>query len=404
MKSVKILHVIPSLAPCRGGPSKAAIEMVYALRSRGTDAEIITTNDDGTRTLDVDLNTLVDYKGVPVRFFKRFSPPVNALREFAYSWSFQRWLKRHIGDYDLIHVHAIFSFCSSYTMHLARINNIPYVVRPLGQLEPWSLQQSPWRKKYYLKWIELENLIGAVCVHFTAQSERQRAEQFAQSNHAQLNGRVIPLGIEVPMRIRNVAAKMYKRWDLDRSLPTILYLSRLHPKKGLELLLEALAKLDTQIETHAFQLLIAGDGDPSYRESLEQLTQQLGIAEHCYFLGHLQGMEKNLALQGADLFALTSHSENFGIAVLEALSAGTAVLISDGVALSEDIKKNTLGFVCEIELESIVKSLIQALGDMETTNELGVDARRFVEKHYRWSEIAEQLNKLYMEIASRNTD
>ena len=171
-QGLKVLHVIPSIAPCRGGPSKAVIQMVSSLRTNGIDAEIATTNDNGTDELDVELNARIDYLGVPVRFFKRFSPPINAIREFAYSRSFTAWLSRNINNYDVVHIHAVFSYCSSYAMYLARRKRIPYVVRPIGQLQHWSLAQSKAKKEWYLRVIERANLEAAPVVQFTAENEQ----------------------------------------------------------------------------------------------------------------------------------------------------------------------------------------------------------------------------------------
>jgi len=192
-KIIKVLHVIPSVAPCRGGPSKAVIEMVAALRASGVDAEIATTNDNGPSLLDVELNKKLDYKNVPVRFFNRYSPSINAIREFAYSGDFKHWLKDNITDYDLVHVHAVFSYCCSYTMALARKTNTPYIVRPIGQLQTWSLEQAAIKKSLYLKIIERKNIESASAVQFTANCEKLEAqERFA------VNGQVIPLGIKPP--------------------------------------------------------------------------------------------------------------------------------------------------------------------------------------------------------------
>lgn len=388
--SLKVLHVIPSIAPCRGGPSKAVVDMVCALRKAGVNAEIATSNDDGPNKLDVQLGELIQHNGVPVRFFNRVSPPVTALREFIYSHQFERWLKKHIQDYDLIHVHAIFSFCSTKAMQLARKHDIPYIVRPIGQLEKWSLTQSPTKKARYLKLIEQQNLEAASRVHFTAKSEHEQALQLLPK----LRGQVIPLGLDLPMESRNARTKMEKRWKLQTDVPTILYLSRLHPKKGLELLLAALSKL-----THLpFQLLIAGDGDTSYVDSLKQYAKQLKLSERTKFVGFVQSAEKSQLLQGADLYALTSHSENFGIAVLEAMASGTAVIVSRQVALAEQVSKHNLGFVTELETEDIQQKLESALTEIDETRETGERARDFVEQHYQWSRIAQQLTKLYKEV------
>jgi len=392
---LKVLHVIPSVAPCRGGPSKAVIDMVCALRKAGVNAEIATSNDDGESKLDVPLGELVKHNGAPIRFFNRVSPPVVALREFIYSYQFERWLKKNISDYDLVHVHAIFSFCSTKAMQLARRNNIPYIVRPIGQLERWSMAQSQAKKDRYLKLFEKQNLEQASAVHFTAISEQDQALKAIPN----LPGKVIPLGLDLPMEIRNARTKMEKRWKLKADVPTILYLSRLHPKKGLELLLEALSEL----KDLSFQLLVAGDGDADYVESLKHKTKKLKLHERTKFVGFVRSAEKSQLLQGADIYALTSHSENFGIAVLEALASGTAVIVSRQVALAEQVSKHNLGFVTELDPLDIREKLEFALTEIDLTRETGDHARDFVEQHFQWSQIAQRLNNLYKNILFSRT-
>ena len=247
MKNKKILHIIPSISPTRGGPSKAIIEMVASLRTLGVDAEIATTNDHGDKTLDVELNQLIKYNDVPIRFFKRYSPKFNAIREFAYSKDFKHWIKKNISNYDIIHIHAIFSFCSTYAMYQARKQNVSYIVRPIGQLETWSLTQSKQRKSIYLNIIERHNLACANMVHFTATSEKQQALKLIP----ELKTSVIPLGINMPTLIDRATHKMCLHWGLKKNIPTVLFLSRLHPKKGLELLISALSQLN-EIESVSY--------------------------------------------------------------------------------------------------------------------------------------------------------
>ena len=388
--NLKVLHVIPSVSSTRGGPSKAVIEMVSALQNIGIEAEIATTNDDSNNILNVPLNVKTQYKGVPVTFFQRFSPSINVIREFAYSNNFRKWLKKNIHNYDVIHIHAIFSFCSSYAMTLARKKRIPYIVRPIGQLEDWSLSQSKFRKQLYLNLVEKSNLENANAMHFTAQSEQQQALTFLPKLHAH----IIPLGIQFSKKVENAKQKMLTRWSLKNDMMTLLFLSRLHHKKGLELLLNSLSK----IKHKPFQLIIAGDGNKSYKQSLEGLINSYQLNTNCHFVGFVKDVEKEILLQGCDFFVLPSYSENFGIAVLEAMAASTPVIISDAVALASDVKENQLGFVCRPNEESLYKTLRQALDSNDAINEMGQAAQQFARQNYSWKQQAEKLNTLYKSI------
>ncbi len=387
--AIKVLHVIPSVAECRGGPSKAVIEMVSSLNQAGLDAEIAATNDNGPTQLDIILNELIDYKGVPTRFFKRFSPAINGVREFSYSRDFAQWLDNNIENYDLIHVHAIFSFCSSYAMYAARRTSTPYIVRPIGQLQEWSLMQSRVKKKLYLNIIERTNLQSASAIQFT--SEVEELESGKQLN---LKGQVIPLGINACAKSETSKIDLAQSLGISEHVPILLYLSRLHKKKGLELLMQALSQIDSP-KAH---LLIAGDGEADYKQQLTSLTSNLGLTNNCTFLGHVDGDKKNTLLQHADFYALTSYSENFGISVLEAMANGLTPIVSNEVALSEIISQQELGLVCTTDPSDIEAQLRFALNNLEQMKLMGAKAQNFVSTKYSWTTIAKQLESLYLSI------
>jgi len=389
LQRLKVLHVIPSVASCRGGPSKAVIDMVSSLRKQEVDSEIATTNDNGRITLDISLNSLIVYQGVPVRFFARFSPPIHAVREFAYSISFSNWLSKNIDNYDVIHIHAIFSYCSTYAMSLARKKRIPYVVRPIGQLQKWSLAQSQTRKKWYLKYIERSNIESASMVQYTDDSELLESSEVV---HAK--GQVIPLGITPPVETCLSEREAKRQWGVNSNDFIVLYLSRLHEKKGLELLMQALALIDEP----SLKLLVAGDGEAVYKQHLDSLSKSLGLNERCSFLGHVEGETKAALLQHSDLYALTSYSENFGISVLEAMANGLAPLVCEGVALSNVIKKNQLGLVCETDIKQIETQLRFAVENQQQIKTLGQQAKQYTGQYYSWTNIATQLKSLYQSI------
>ena len=392
--SLRVLHVIPSVAACRGGPSQAVLEMVAVLRKSGINAEIATSNDNGTEKLDVPTGELIEYQGVPVRFFNRISTPVAPLREFSYAPGLSRWLNKHLDEYDILHVHAIFSYCSTRAMQVARRKGVPYIIRPIGQLEHWSLQQSKTRKSYYLQWFEQKNIEQAQCIHFTSRSEQTQAQEVI----GQTPNEVIPLGLDLPMQVRSANTKIQQRWSLERETPTILFMSRLHPKKGLELLLDALASLSFM----PFQLVIAGQGEDAYVQSLQTRIRSSGLEQRCHFVGFVKGAEKSLLLQGADLYVLTSHSENFGVAVLEAMAAGTAVLVSKQVALSEQVAAHKAGFVTSLDVADIMAKLRTALSDPELMRDYGEAARLFVENKLQWTQIAHRLEAMYRRCLKSN--
>lgn len=395
---MKILHVIPSVASVRGGPSQAVIQMVRALRSQGVDAEIATTNDNGKDLLDVPLNQLTEelseYGNVPIRFFARFSPNFNAVREFAFSWDLTIWLWRNIAKYDLVHVHAIFSYASTIAMAIARFKKIPYINRPLGQLCTWSLQQSKLRKQTYLNIIECQNLLHSKSLHFTADQEKAEFEQLGLD----IPSFVLPHGVDTPNLIINAQAQVREILKITDDRPIILFLSRIHPKKGLEYLISALADL----QAYKFTLAIAGDGEPEYVHKIKDLLEINNLSDRTHWLGFVKGETKNLYLQGADLFALTSHSENFGIAAIEALAAGTPVLITDGVAIAPMVKQQDCGYVTTLDIEAIKISLQSFLESFspEQTSQNRSRLQQVINQNYSWQSISDRLTKIYQELST----
>ena len=388
---MKVLHVIPSVAAVRGGPSQAVIEMVRGLRSQDVDAEIVTTNDNGKDLLDVPLYELTDrleeYANVPIRFFPRFSPNINAVREFAFSGALTTWLWQHITEYDLVHVHAIFSYASTIAMAIARIKNVPYITRPLGQLCEWSLQQSKLRKQIYLNVIERSNLLHSKSLHFTAEQEKTEFNQLGLN----IPNFILPHGVYIPTPISDAKTQVRKILHILDQRPIVLFMSRIHPKKGLEYLISALSKL----KEYNFVLVIAGSGDPDYVNQIKDLLETHDICDRPHMIGFVKGETKNLYLQGADIFALTSHSENFGIAAIEALAAGTPVLITDGVAIAPMVKEQAIGYVTQLEVEAIASIIQEFFDHPDIAKQKGDRATLYIAEHYSWAKITCRLMTVY---------
>lgn len=392
---MKVLHVIPSVASIRGGPSKAVLEMVLALRHLNIDAEIATTNDNGSELLDVPLNKKIEYKQVPVWFFSRFSPEIHSVREFAFSSCLTSWLWQHINDYDLVHIHAIFSYPSTMAMAISRIKKVPYICRTLGQLCEWSLQQGYQKKQVYLSLVERANLEGASSIHFTTEQEEKEASKLG----LKCSSFVLPHGISIPPKIPDAKIKLRQQLAISENEPIILFLSRLHPKKGLDYLIPALGKL-----THkSFTVILAGNGDSDYEIEVEKLLHKHNIYTRTHRVGFVEGEYKNLLLQGADIFTLTSYSENFGIAVLEALAAGIPALVTPGVALSSMLKQERIGYVTDLNIDAITSSIKYCLNNLPELKEKGDHGYQVILQKYTWESIAAKLIDTYSTIIKQET-
>jgi glycosyltransferase involved in cell wall biosynthesis len=385
--SPRVLHVIPSVSLKRGGPSEAIFPMVRALRNAGIPAEITTTNDDGPGTSDVPLHSIIEQEGVPIRYFPRASLPFRAGREYAFSEGFRPWLKIHLRDYDLVHVHALFSFVSSMTMTAARRMGVPYISRPLGQLGRWPLRQSAWRKKLYYAGWENRNLRHASALHFTSEEEKIETAGLGLL----VRSAVIPHGLVVPPQLPDAKERLRAEMGLPAHEKIVLFLGRLHPKKGLDLLLPAFLAAQEPAST----LLLAGDGDPSYLADLDVFIREHGASDKIIRTGFVSGERKQLLLQGADFFVLPSRHENFGLAVLEALAAGIPVLLSDHVALAREVEAHHLGVVVPLQTEALTAAMVRLLRQPRRPAE---DFRDFVATHYSWSANAAALSELYSSI------
>ncbi len=394
---LRILHVIPSISPLRGGPSQAVLAMAAALRQQGVDASILTTNDHGPGIQPaMPLGQWHEHQalgeGVPVLAFGRWSPPLQAVREFAISPGLSRWLAKHACDYDLIHVHALFSCTTSLGMAQLRRQGIPYLLRTIGQLGTWSLSQSVVRKQLFLKLVDRANLQGAAAVHFTSKVEQQEATRL------QLKTRsfVLPLGVPTAEFTIEDEADASKLNPVRDSPIRFLYLSRLHPKKQLPLLFESLAKLKQRFPSRSWRLDIAGEGDAAYRTELQQLIQQLGLTSQVHWHGFVEGEAKQKLLRQAHWFLLPSASENFGIAAAEALMAGTPVVLCPGVALGADVEAAGAGLICPANTEALSACLERCLEPPPLA--MRQAARRLAKERYGWPAISRQLIGSYEEI------
>lgn len=384
---MKVLQVIPSVSPQLGGPTRAIQGFSQSLQKLGIEIEIITTDDDTNSRLDVPLNELTLYKGVPTTFLSR----TLRAKEFIYANALSKWHRQHLDAFDLVHTHYLFSHLPSWSARAARHNNIPYVMRPLGQLTPWALTQSSAKKKLYASLIEQQNLRGAAAIHCTSKEEAVNVKDFG----VQTPTVSLPLGVTLPDTIQDAKIKLHHAYDIAPEVPIVLFLSRIHPKKQPEVLVKAIGELLKEQPCH---VIFAGTGDAQYLNGLMALTRLLGIERRVTFTGFVDGYDKDLLLQGADIFALPSHSENFGIAVAEALISGLPAVITPGIQISTEINSVGAGIVAEATPEAFAQAIGQVLAQPDLQQQLRENGLQLARNRYSWMAIAKDLAVVYKNI------
>jgi glycosyltransferase involved in cell wall biosynthesis len=358
--------------------------MCRALQDRGVDILIATTNADGAGELPVGLGERVSYQNVSTIFFER-----QWSEALKFSLPLALWMERNGKDFDLVHIHAVFSHACVAAANSCRKRRTPYLVRPLGTLDPWSLKQKPIRKRLFWHLGVKQMLMGAAAVHYTSAEERRSVE-----NELGLSkGVVVPNGIDLSF----VTCPREPFCSYQPALgdaPYILALSRIHPKKGFELLIESLALLKGQGRFSDWRLVFAGDGDPEYVDQLKNLAQRKGLGSSALFVGWLEGDSKYAALRGASLLAMPSYQENFGISLIEAMACGVPVLVSPHVNLAPDIEKANAGWVTALKEETIAAALADALSDERERRRRGECGRELAQR-FDVTEVAADLITLY---------
>ena len=392
--SPRVLHVIPSVALKDGGPSVAIPLICRGLKQKGIDIDVATTvGAEEADLLNRDLSRPLDRDGVNYFCFRRQS------EFYKVSLPLSNWLSQHIRDYDLVHIHALFSYSSYSAARLAAKSGVPYIVRPLGVLNRWGLQnRRRLLKRFSIRFIEKRIIQKSAALHFTSQQERVEAEEtFATNQSAN-----IPIGIDLaPYRSQASPDGFYERFPNARGRNIILFLSRLDQKKGLDLLLRAFADVMTDDRHPRPLLVIAGQGADDFVSGLRRLAADLNIAGDILWAGFLEGADKLSALAAASLFALPSYSENFGIALVEAMAAGLPSVMSDQVAIAGDATEYDAGLAVPCEVEPLASALRQLLDDSELRERLGRNARRLVEDRFSLEAMSNALLSLYESVLSR---
>jgi glycosyltransferase involved in cell wall biosynthesis len=380
---MRILHVIPSISPKRGGPSAVMTTLAAALADRGHDVVVASTDDDGPRHRAPPSVSPRD--GVTYRVFPR------QLTFYTFSWPLTRWLIRETSTFQVVHIHAAFSYPSSAAAVAARRSRVPFILRPLGTLGAYGVGQ----RRRQLKWISLRlverrMVSAAAAIQCTSAAEAAEIRQMIP----QAKCIVVPNPVAPPRQGCDDGATFTAAHPELRGRPIILYLGRIDPKKGLEILFAAAARL---ADVSTARLVICGDGERAYVASLRDLARRLGLADRITWTGFLQGDRRWEALGAATVFVLPSLAENFGISAVEAMLAERPVIVSDQVGIHDEITAAGCGLVFDGTSTELERKMLSILQDPNAAARLSARGKAFAEARYAPARIAEILEDAYLE-------
>jgi|GEM_PF-582554 len=376
---MRILHIVPDLDPLSGGTTAYVVALAREQLARGDKPHILTL-DQGGRTPSLSAREL----GLTALTSTRI--------KYRYAAGLRSWIRENSRNFDCAMIHGLWQYhCYGSAMGL-RETGLPYFIFPHGMLDPWFKHQHPLKhlKKWcYWPWAEFRALASAQAVIFTTEAERIKArESFWLYSVLET---VVSLGIEEPEIFPEETENFFGKFPAAKDRRLILFLGRIHPKKGVDILIQSFA----QTLREEFRLVLAGPCDESYRSSLTAIARSLHVDHRIIWTGMLDGAAKAAALATAEVFVLPSHSENFGIAVVEALAAKCPVIISDKVDIHDAIRDTKSGLVCKDTVEGLSAAFTEwrELSSSER-EKIGSNGRRCFEEKFTIRHSADLLGEV----------
>ena len=387
---MKILHVVASYLPATryGGTIVSVHGLCRALAERGHEVHVFTTSVDGDRDSNVPHETPVNVDGVTVWYFR--SP---RFRRVYWAPGLRRMLRGHVGEFDVVHTHAIYLWPLWTAARLAQQAGVPYVVSPRGMLEKELIEhKSAVWKAGLIGFIEKRTLEHAAAVHMTSVREAEQAAAFGfQLPPVSVipNGVALdpPSGARVSEGISNIAG----------GAPFVLFLGRVNWKKGLDRLINALPHMRDA------RLVIAGNDEEEYTLVLDDLARQAGVSDRVIFTGPIHGKDKAALLSSARVLALPSYSENFGNVVVEAMAAGCPVVVTREVGMADAVEEIGAGIVAEGTPAALGSAISALIADEPRRSQMGEKGRAAAADRFSWSAVAAQMEQMYQSVAASRT-
>ncbi|HEV2046440.1 MAG TPA: glycosyltransferase [Chthoniobacterales bacterium] len=376
--------MVHTLDPSVGGVAAAVLTLSRGLARRGHKIDIVVLDDPSAPWL-ADVGLSVHALG-------------HGLTSYRYSGKLLPWLRQHGGDYDYVVVNGLWQYLSFAAWRRFSGSSIPYYVFPHGMLDPWFKETFPLKhlKKWlYWPWADYRVLRDATAVIFTSEEERLQARKSFWLYRCR--EKVSPLGVEALATVSSQAREEFlARYPALRNARILLFLGRLHPKKGCDILIDALSRVvDPQ---NPISLVLAGPDQIGWEAELRTQVARLNLESHVVFTGMLQGAMKQGAFANADAFILASHQENFGMSVVEALAGGLPVLISNRVNIWREIDADRAGYVEPDNLEGTVRLIKRWIATSREEREtMRVNARQCFARRFEIGKAVDSLLQILRE-------
>jgi glycosyltransferase involved in cell wall biosynthesis len=372
-----VLHVMHGVHPTGGGPPAFLKDLVRKLQPLQIQSTVATVCSGEAET---------SMPGETVRSFRC------TVRHYWISFSYLAWIWRSIDTFDLVHIHLIFSFPALIAAYLAKRRRIPYIVQPHGLLGNWPLKtRRPQLKRLWIRLFERRILRNAAAVICASEQEMEQSQQAVptESYH------VIPYSVDKPPLAKAALAESFHRVHPELSgYVLVLFLSRIDPMKGLEVLLTAWRTVQRRFPQT--RLVIAGSGSANYTNHLKSLCARLDILKSVVFLGFLFEGSKWEAFAAADVFVLPSHYESFGIAVLEALRSGLPVIVSDQVPMSRIVANGGAGLAIRCDVAELAAALNTVLASTSLRHRMQNGALSISDSFATLDEVALKMKEVYV--------
>lgn len=382
-RRLKVVHVIASVDPASGGPIEGILRSAEVWQDRYLGERHIACLDapDDPWVLQCPLKVYPLGRGFPANgSYGRLVP----WRRYGYAPRLARWIADHARDYDAVIVNGLWNYASFAARQGLAGTDTPYFVFPHGMLDPWFRRAHPLKHlaKQALWWVNEGPLLNrATATLFTSEEERVLAEKVFWPYR--LNAEVLGYGTADLQGDAGQQIALFRQLlPALGSRPFFLFLSRIHPKKGCDLLIEAFAAISASHPD--FDLVIAGPDQTGWRATLERLARQRGIESRIHWPGMLTGDAKFGAYHAAEAFVLPSHQENFGLVVAEAMACAKPVLITRQVNIWREVLSCGGGMAGPDDQPGVTNMLREFLAlPPESRRAMGQAARRGFETHFK---------------------